>query len=138
VSPCTALSSHGCQTQISDAEAGGVIPDGGRIVNISTRGTHLAFPEQLPTLEQSRAHEQFTKGLAHELASRGVTMNAVGPGCTDTAVLWESFRDTDTQMTPFGRLGKPRDIAGVVVFLVSDPFAGSPFRLFASGGAVTG
>jgi 3-oxoacyl-[acyl-carrier protein] reductase len=101
-------------------EAANVIADGGRIVNISTGGTHLGFPGATAYLGTKAALEQFTKGLAHELASRGVTVNTVSPGFTDTAMLWDSFRETAAQMTPLRRLGKPGDIADVVAFLVSD------------------
>ena len=118
-------------------EAAGVISNGGRIVNISTGGTHLGIPGATAYLGTKAALEQFTKGLAHELASRRVTVNSVAPGFTDTAMLWESFRDTAAQMTPLGRLGKPRDIADVVMFLVSDDagwLTGQTIQ--ASGGAV--
>ncbi len=101
-------------------EAATVIADGGRIVNISTDGTHLGFPGATAYLGSKGALEQFTKGLAHELASKGVTVNAVSPGFTDTAMLWDSFRETGAQMSPLKRLGTPVDIADVVLFIVSD------------------
>ena len=101
-------------------EAAKVIADGGRIVNISTGGTHLGFPGATAYLGTKAALEQFTKGLAHELATRAVTVNTVSPGFTDTAMLWDSFRETAMQMTPLRRLGKPGDIADVVAFIVSD------------------
>ena len=101
-------------------EAAKVIEDGGRIVNISTGGTHLGLPGATAYLGTKAALEQFTKGLAHELASKGVTVNAVSPGFTDTAMLWDTVRETAAQMTPLKRLGKPRDIADVVAFIVSD------------------
>jgi 3-oxoacyl-[acyl-carrier protein] reductase len=101
-------------------EAAKVIADGGRIVNLSSGGTRLGFPGGTVYLGTKAALEQFTKGLAHELASRAVTVNTVSPGFTDTAMLWESLRETAPQMTPLGRLGKPGDIADVVAFIVSD------------------
>src|SRR6266851_4686142 len=101
-------------------EAAKVIEEGGRIVNISTDGTHIGFAGATVYLGSKGALEQFTKGLAHELASKGITVNTVSPGFTDTAMLWDSFRETAAQMTPLRRLGKPRDIADVVAFLVSD------------------
>jgi 3-oxoacyl-[acyl-carrier protein] reductase len=101
-------------------EAAKVIEDGGRIVNISTGGTHLGVPGATAYLGAKAALEQFTKGLAHELASKGVTVNTVSPGFTDTAMLWDTFRETGAQMTPLKRLGNPGDIADVVVFIVSD------------------
>jgi 3-oxoacyl-[acyl-carrier protein] reductase len=101
-------------------EAATVIEDGGRIVNISSGGTHLGVPGATAYLGTKAALEQFTKGLAHELASKGVTVNTVSPGFTDTAMLWDTVRETAAQMTPLKRLGKPRDIADVVAFIVSD------------------
>src|SRR2546421_7594067 len=101
-------------------EAAKVIEGGGRIVNISTGGTHLGVPGATAYLGTKAALEQFTKGLAHELAPRDVTVNTVSPGFTDTAMLWDVFRETGAQMTPLKRLGKPHDIADVVAFVVSD------------------
>jgi 3-oxoacyl-[acyl-carrier protein] reductase len=101
-------------------EAAKVIADGGRIVNLSSGGTRRGFPGATVYLGTKAALEQFTKGLAHELASRAVTVNTVSPGFTDTAMLWESLRETAPQMTPLGRLGNPGDIADVVAFIVSD------------------
>jgi 3-oxoacyl-[acyl-carrier protein] reductase len=101
-------------------EAAKVIADGGRIVNLSSGGTRRGFPGGTVYLGTKAALEQFTKGLAHELAPRAVTVNTVSPGFTDTAMLWEELRETAPQMTPLGRLGKPGDIADVVAFIVSD------------------
>ncbi|MGH7254627.1 MAG: SDR family NAD(P)-dependent oxidoreductase, partial [Nitrospirales bacterium] len=64
-------------------EAAKVIENGGRIVNISTDGTHLGFAGVTAYLGTKAALEQFTKGLAHELAPKGVTVNTVSPGFTE-------------------------------------------------------
>jgi 3-oxoacyl-[acyl-carrier protein] reductase len=101
-------------------EAAKVIADGGRIVNISSGGTHIGVPGATAYLGTKAALEQFTKGLAHELAPKGVTVNTVSPGFTDTAMLWDSIRETGAEMSPLKRLGKPQDIADVVAFVVSD------------------
>jgi 3-oxoacyl-[acyl-carrier protein] reductase len=71
-------------------------------------------------LGSKAALEQFTKGLAFELAPKGVTVNTVSPGFTETAMLPDAFRDTATQMSPFKRIGTPKDIANVVAFVLSD------------------
>jgi len=104
-------------------EAARVIAEGGRIVNISTDGTHLGFSNATAYLGTKGALEQFTKGLAHELAPRKVTVNTVSPGFTDTEMLrggGAQIAEVGTQMSPLKRLGTAQDIADVVAFVVSD------------------
>jgi 3-oxoacyl-[acyl-carrier protein] reductase len=101
-------------------EAAKVITDGGRIVNISTYGTHVGFPGATAHLGSKGALEQYTKGLAHELAPRGVTVNTVSPGLTETHMMSDSFRQVGIQLSPFKRIGVPKDIADVVAFVVSE------------------
>lgn len=101
-------------------EAAKVLKEGGRIVNISTDGTHLSFPGATAYLGSKAALEQYTKGLAQELAPRGITVNTVSPGFTDTGMMTEQYRQIGIQMSPLKRLGLPKDIADVVAFVVSD------------------
>jgi len=101
-------------------EAAKMIADGGRIVNISSGGAHIGVANATAYLGTKGALEQFTKGLAHELAPKGVTVNTVSPGFTETAMLPDAFRDMATQMSPFNRVGTPKDIADVVSFVLSD------------------
>ena len=103
-------------------EVAKVIADGGRIVNISTDGTHIGFAGATAYLGSKGALEQFTKGLAHELASKGITVNTVSPGYTDTAMMPAdpTFRQIGEQASPLKRLGTPKDIADVVAFVVSE------------------
>jgi len=103
-------------------EAAKVIQEGGRIVNISTDGTHSGFGGATAYLGSKGALEQFTKGLAHELAPKGVTVNTVSPGYTITAMLPPdpTFRQIGEQASPLKRLGTPKDIADVVAFIVSE------------------
>jgi 3-oxoacyl-[acyl-carrier protein] reductase len=101
-------------------EAAGIIAEGGRIVNISTDGTHLGFSGATAYLGSKGALEQFTKGLAHELAPKGVTVNTVSPGFTETEMMKEPFRTVGIQMSPLKRIGLPKDIADVVAFVVSE------------------
>ena len=68
----------------------------------------------------------FTKSLAREVGSRGVTVNCVAPGLVDTDMtrsLGEAQSESLIQHIPLGRLGRAEDIAAAVVFLVS-PGAG--------------
>ncbi len=65
----------------------------------------------------------FTKSMAKELASRGITVNAIAPGFigTDmTAVLSDQVKTELTEKIPAGRLGSPEDVAAAVTFLASD------------------
>ena len=65
------------------------------------------------------AGEQFARALAKELGGRGITVNTVSPGFTETDMLPQDpeWRKTGAQMSAFGRLGQPEDIADVVAFL---------------------
>ncbi len=97
---------------------------GGRIVNISSTVTSLMFPNYGLYAASKAAVEQITRVLAKELGNREITVNSVSPGPTDT----ELFRAGKTeeqiaglaQMSAFGRLGRPADIADLVAFLVSE------------------
>ncbi|MBI2372292.1 MAG: SDR family oxidoreductase, partial [Deltaproteobacteria bacterium] len=65
----------------------------------------------------------FTKAIARELGSRGITVNAVAPGYIQTAMteaIGEKARAELLAQVPLGRLGTPADVAGVVAFLASD------------------
>ncbi|MFD1320987.1 SDR family oxidoreductase [Micromonospora sonneratiae] len=96
--------------------------DGGRIVSISSANTVMAGPGVAVYAASKAAVEQFTRVAARELGSRGITVNSVSPGATDTDLL----RGTNSpeglqraeQMTPLGRLGQPADVADVVAFLL--------------------
>jgi 3-oxoacyl-[acyl-carrier protein] reductase len=65
----------------------------------------------------------FTKAVAREYATRGITVNAVAPGFIDTAMtqaIPEKERETLTRQIPMERLGTPDEVAAAVYFLVSD------------------
>lgn len=99
--------------------------DGGRIVCISTIGTILNLPGGACYFGSKAAIEQFCRTLAKEVASRGITVNTVSPGFTETAMLLANMdseaRRELIEMTPLCRLGRPEDIAEVIAFLVSEP-----------------
>ncbi|NEC68825.1 glucose 1-dehydrogenase [Streptomyces sp. SID9727] len=95
--------------------------DGGRIVNISTMNTVRPVPGIGPYVASKGAIEQLTAVAARELGPRGITVNAVSPGATDTEMLRganppETLRAV-AGMTPLGRLGEASDVAAVVAFL---------------------
>lgn len=101
-------------------EAARALKDGGRIVNISTGGTHLSFPGATAYLGSKAALEQYTKGLAQELAPKGITVNTISPGFTETGMMTDEYRQMGIQLTPMKRLGVPKDIADVVAFIVGE------------------
>jgi len=64
----------------------------------------------------------FTKAVAREVASRGITVNAVAPGFIETdmtAAMTEKAREAVREAIPMGRVGRPEDVAGAVLFLLS-------------------
>jgi 3-oxoacyl-[acyl-carrier protein] reductase len=68
----------------------------------------------------------FTRSVAREVASRGITANAIAPGFIETdmtAAMTEKAREAVLGAIPMGRVGRPEDVAGAVLFLVSDAAA---------------
>jgi 3-oxoacyl-[acyl-carrier protein] reductase len=101
--------------------AGPKLRDGGRIICISTLSTVLHAPDSLVYPASKAALEQFATVAALAFGGRGITVNCVSPGSTDTELLrtanpGETFEDTASSIA-LGRLGKPDDIASVVAFL---------------------
>jgi 3-oxoacyl-[acyl-carrier protein] reductase len=95
--------------------------DGGRIINVSTLNTMVPAPGIALYCASKAALEQFTKVAAREYGPRGITVNTVSPGPTDTEMLRadnpsEALGRAVT-LTALGRLGQPADIADVVAFL---------------------
>ena len=117
-------------------EAARVLKDGGRIVNISTGGTHLHFPGATAYLGSKAALEQYTKGLAQELAPKGITVNTVSPGFTETGMMTEEYRRIGIQLSPMKRLGVPKDIADVVAFIVSEEARWITGQTIQAGGGI--
>jgi 3-oxoacyl-[acyl-carrier protein] reductase len=106
-------------------EAARRIADGGRIVSISTGATVNGVPQGALYCGSKAAVEQFTKSLARELGPRGITVNTVSPGFTETGMLASlpNLREVGAAMSPLGRTGRPEEVAEVVAFLVG-PRAG--------------
>ena len=91
---------------------------GGRIV-LLTSGQHLApMAREVAYAVSKGALQQATKTVADELADRGITVNAVNPGPTDTG--WGLGGEDPRGRMPFGRWGDPDDAARLIAWLCSD------------------
>ncbi len=94
----------------------------GRIVSVTSIVGVTGNPGQANYAASKAGIIGFTKSLAQEVASRGITVNAVAPGFIDTDMtraLTEEQRKTLSDQIPMSRLGTPEDIAGAVTFLCS-------------------
>lgn len=95
----------------------------GRIVNISSVIGLIGNPGQANYAASKAGVIGLTKAVAKEFASRGITVNAVAPGFIETAMtekLSEDARGQMLDMIPLRRMGTVRDVANVVMFLLSD------------------
>jgi 3-oxoacyl-[acyl-carrier protein] reductase len=102
-------------------EAAPVLRDNGRIINISTLNTVVPAPGHSLYCASKAALEQFTAVAAREFGGRGITVNTISPGATETDLLRavnpaEALAQT-AAVTALQRLGQPDDIAAVVAFL---------------------
>ena len=98
----------------------------GRIVNISSVVGLSGNPGQVNYSAAKAGLLGFSKSMAREVASRGITVNLVAPGFIDTDMtreLSDAQREALLDNVPTGRLGEPSDIAAAVGFLVSDQAA---------------
>ncbi|MET1180827.1 SDR family oxidoreductase [Peribacillus simplex] len=93
---------------------------GGRIINITSGQSKGPMPGELAYATTKGAVDALTITLSAELAPLGITVNAINPGPTDTGWMTEEIQSKLKPMFPFGRIGKPRDVAKTIKFLVSD------------------
>ena len=100
------------------------LQDNGHIVNISASFQGAPIPGYGPYAASKMAIEKLTEVAAKELGERGITVNAVRPGPTETNLFNkgkdEKAKEFFASQAALGRLGQPEDIANVVSFLVSD------------------
>src|SRR6266508_4599037 len=92
---------------------------GGRIINLSSGQGLGPMPRNLPYVATKGAVEAFTLSMSVMLASKGITVNAVDPGPTDTGWLSDGLRAELIERAPFGRIGTPADVAQLILFLAS-------------------
>ena len=95
----------------------------GRIINISSVVGHSGNTGQTNYTASKAGMSGFTKSLAQEVGSRGITVNCVAPGFIDTEMtrsLPEEYKNQLISKIPLGKLGSPNDIANAVAFLASE------------------
>lgn len=98
----------------------------GRIINISSVSGILGNAGQANYSASKAGVIGLTKSVARELASRGITCNAIAPGFIETDMtdaMPEAAKESVKAQIPFGKIGKPEDIAELAVFLASEKAA---------------
>lgn len=95
----------------------------GRMINIASVAGQMGNPGQANYSAAKAGVIGFTKTVARELASRGITVNAVAPGFITTDMTQGLEAEPILNMIPLGRYGQPEEVAGMVRFLAADPAA---------------
>lgn len=105
-------------------EAASRLANGGSIINFSSTTTRVMMPTYSTYVATKGAVEQMTRVFAKEIGARGINVNAVLPGPTNTELFTngksQELIDRLASLNAFNRIGEPDDIAKVVAFLASD------------------
>ncbi|CAN5212362.1 SDR family oxidoreductase [soil metagenome] len=95
----------------------------GRIINLTSGQSLGPMPGELAYVATKGAVEAFTRTLAAEVGHKGITVNAVNPGPTDTGWMPEGLKRELSSKFPAGRVGQPEDAAKTVAFLAGEEAA---------------
>ncbi len=105
-------------------EAATRLADNGSIINFSTSVNRIMLPTYSTYVATKAAVEQLTRVMAKEVGARGININSISPGPTNTALFTtgkpQEVIDRLASLSAFNRLGEPEDIAQTVAFLASD------------------
>lgn len=105
-------------------EAATKLAENGSIINFSTSVNRIMLPTYGPYVATKAAVEQLTRVFAKEVGSRGINVNSISPGPTNTELFTkgkpEAVINRLASLSAFNRIGEPEDIAKIVAFLASD------------------
>lgn len=118
----------------------------GRVVSVASDAGRVGSSGEAVYAACKAGVIAFSKTLAREHARQGITFNCVCPGATDTAMLdaflqsagdKDKLREAFTRAVPMGRLGRPEDLAGAILFLASDDAAFITGQVISVSGGLT-
>lgn len=105
-------------------EAADKLADNGTVINFSTSVNRIMIPGYATYVATKAAVEQLTRVFSKEVGSRGINVNSVSPGPTNTELFTngklQEVIDRLAALSPFNRIGEPNDISEIVLFLASD------------------
>lgn len=121
-------------------EAATKLADNGSIINFSSSTTRLMMPTYGSYVATKGAVEQLTRVFAKEIGARGINVNAILPGPTNTELFTagkpQEIIDRLAALNAFNRLGEPTDIAKIVTFLASDDAKWISGQIIGANGAM--